>query len=286
MKNKFLIGVLAFAFVFTMFGVSYAATEWTDDNTFTGIVNWFPNGVKIGQQGSGGVTFFNGTIVNETTTDEGGDIPVTFGDNVRIDGELWRGENSGPGDNMPVKVNDDMNVYGDIAVSGTVDGVDVSAIPDTYVSQGSPSWDSRSGYLSITPGACLPEDGADNYEFPMGASGSYLEADVDGTSFYCSMQLPNGATVSSIKAYVKDSGAGFMTATLYQSQLTGYTSTNLGTRSTVAGPSGNQIINVDSINETVDNSSNGYFLEVYFSNLGSDYNFRGAIVNYAYTAPY
>ncbi len=113
MKNKFLIGVLAFAFVFTMFGVSYAATEWSDDNTFTGIVNAFPNGITIGQQGTGGVTFFNGTIVNETTTtDTGDDIPVTFGDNVRIDGEIWRGEESGPGDDMPVKINDDVNLYG------------------------------------------------------------------------------------------------------------------------------------------------------------------------------
>ncbi len=120
MKNKILIGVLAFAFVFTMFGVSLAATEWTDDNTFTGIVNWFPNGVKIGQQETGGVTFFNGTIVNETTTDEGGDIPVTFGDNVRIDGEIWRGETAGPGDSLPLKVNDDLLVYGDIDGNGVI----------------------------------------------------------------------------------------------------------------------------------------------------------------------
>ena len=119
MKNKTLIGALAIAFVFTMFGVSYAATEWLDDNTFTGIVNWFPNGVKIGQQGTGGVTFFNGTIVNKTTTDAGADIPVTFGDNVRIDGELWRGEDSGPGD-MPVKVNDDLLVYGNLELRDNV----------------------------------------------------------------------------------------------------------------------------------------------------------------------
>ena len=113
MKNKIIIGMVAVAFVFTMFGVSYAATEWNDDNTFNGIVNWFPNGVKIGQQGTGGVTFFNGSIVNETTN-EGVDNPVTFGDNVRIDGEIWRGEESGPGDSMPVKINDDLLMYGDI----------------------------------------------------------------------------------------------------------------------------------------------------------------------------
>ncbi len=117
MKNKILIGALAFAFVFTIFGVSYAATEWSDDNTFTGIVNAFPNGITIGEQDTGGVTFFNGTIVNETTTDDV-DNPVAFGDNVRIDGEIWRGEDSGPGDDYPVKMNDDLLLYGDLTVQG------------------------------------------------------------------------------------------------------------------------------------------------------------------------
>ncbi len=125
MKNKLFIGTLVIAFVFLAYGFVYAATEWSDDNTFTGIVNAFPNGITIGQQDTGGVTFFNGTIVNDTTTDDV-DNPVTFGDNVRIDGEIWRGEESGPGDTMPVKVNDDMNVFGDLTVQEDTAFVDLA----------------------------------------------------------------------------------------------------------------------------------------------------------------
>ena len=65
--------------------------------------------VHIGSQGSGGVTFFNGTIVNETTTADGADIPVTFGDGVRIDGPIWRGESRGTSDDMPVKFADSID---------------------------------------------------------------------------------------------------------------------------------------------------------------------------------
>lgn len=46
--------------------------------------------VHIGGQGVGGVTFFNGTIINATTdldTEVG--KPVTFGDDIRIDGAIW-----------------------------------------------------------------------------------------------------------------------------------------------------------------------------------------------------
>jgi len=46
--------------------------------------------IKIGQQGIGGVTYFNGSIVNNTSS--GGVLnPVTFGDDIRIDGRVWRG---------------------------------------------------------------------------------------------------------------------------------------------------------------------------------------------------
>ncbi len=79
--------------------------------------------VRIGSQGSGGVTFFNGTIINETTNvDTGAEQPVTFGDDVRIDGRIWRGENAGPGlnDDRELIVNDDMEITGDLTVGGLV----------------------------------------------------------------------------------------------------------------------------------------------------------------------
>lgn len=82
--------------------------------------SYFPKGVHIGQQGTGGVTFFNGTIVNATTGTGNAGIPVTFGDDVRIDGALWRGTTQGPGDDMPVKVMDDMYVDGVLTGGGSV----------------------------------------------------------------------------------------------------------------------------------------------------------------------
>lgn len=53
------------------------------------------NSVYIGKQGVGGVTFFNGTIVNSTTGTGGSNNPVTFGDDVRIDGQIYRTEVGG-----------------------------------------------------------------------------------------------------------------------------------------------------------------------------------------------
>ncbi|MBU1177800.1 hypothetical protein KJ903_01125, partial [Patescibacteria group bacterium] len=57
----------------------------------------------IGKQGTGGVTFFNGTIINTTTGDNNANNPVTFGDDVRIDGEIYRTEKGG--DNA-IKISD------------------------------------------------------------------------------------------------------------------------------------------------------------------------------------
>lgn len=83
--------------------------------------------IKIGAQGVGGVTYFNGTIANITTDSDNNNNPVTFGDNVRIDGEIYRGGTSGSGDSLPVKLNDDVRVFGNLTVDSgktiTVSGV-------------------------------------------------------------------------------------------------------------------------------------------------------------------
>ncbi|MFC1663359.1 hypothetical protein ACFL04_04335 [Patescibacteria group bacterium] len=70
--------------------------------------------LAVGQQGVGGVTYFNGTIINDTTNNDGGAIPVTVGDDVRIDGRIWRGATAGAGDGMPLIVNDDLQVIGNL----------------------------------------------------------------------------------------------------------------------------------------------------------------------------
>ncbi|MFH2105055.1 MAG: hypothetical protein ABII72_02345 [Parcubacteria group bacterium] len=69
---------------------------------------YFRQGVHIGSTEAdvGGVTYFNGTIVN-AALDSSGDstIPVTFGDDVRIDGEIYRTETGG---DSPLKLADTM----------------------------------------------------------------------------------------------------------------------------------------------------------------------------------
>jgi hypothetical protein len=98
--------------------------------------------LKVGAQGVGGVTFFNGTIVNNTTT-SGADNPVTFGDNVRIDGRVYRGATAGTGDSLPFLVNDNMEVAGSLTIgslasSGVVGTANLadSAVTSAKISDG------------------------------------------------------------------------------------------------------------------------------------------------------
>lgn len=90
---------------------------YESDTIFQGTLNWFKKGVTIGQQGSGGVTYFNGSIVNNTTDSNGKDNPVTFGDAVRFDGMLHRGATTGwQNDTTPLQINDNVKVFGSITV--------------------------------------------------------------------------------------------------------------------------------------------------------------------------
>ena len=74
--------------------------------------------IYIGKQGTGGVTFFNGTIINSTTSSDGAagaevGNPITIGDDVRIDGAIWR-STANDGGTSPVKIYDDMTVNGNL----------------------------------------------------------------------------------------------------------------------------------------------------------------------------
>lgn len=109
-------------------GIVYAAAERNITSRLGGVAGdtFTLNGtlsvssLKVGSQSVGGVTFFNGTIVNSTTNAAGADNPVTFGDNVRIDGAVYRGITAGTGDNLPFKINDDAMVYGNLTVDGSL----------------------------------------------------------------------------------------------------------------------------------------------------------------------
>jgi len=110
MKNVILVIVGTLVSTAILSGGAYAATN-------LGVIE--VDSLKVGKQGVGGVTYFNGTIVNETTGDNNENNPVTFGDNVRIDGRVYRGATSGSGDSQPFIVNDDMEIAGSLTVNGS-----------------------------------------------------------------------------------------------------------------------------------------------------------------------
>ena len=93
-KNIAIFAGIVFTFV-ACFGMAQATQTFSEDI--------FVPSLKVGSQEVGGVTFFNGTIVNNTTDANDADQPVTFGDNVRIDGTIFRTEEGG--DN-PIKLGD------------------------------------------------------------------------------------------------------------------------------------------------------------------------------------
>ena len=76
------------------------------------------NSLKVGSPDIGGVTYLRGSIVNDTSTGSQ-DNPVTFGDNVRIDGSIYRGDTMGPGVGHPVYINDDARIFGNLTVNQT-----------------------------------------------------------------------------------------------------------------------------------------------------------------------
>jgi len=79
--------------------------------------------IQVGSQGSGGVTWFNGTILNSTTKADGSDNPVTFGDNVRIDGRIYRGVTQGPSDTSPLTIDDNVVITGSLSVTGAATAI-------------------------------------------------------------------------------------------------------------------------------------------------------------------
>jgi len=122
MKIK-VLGTLVFVFGITLAVVGVASASQADTLQPASVITYDEEVVVndtirvdsayIGQQDVGGVTFFNGTIVNSTTGTDDADNPVTFGDDVRIDGQIYRTEVGG--DN-PLKLADSIrpqttNVY-------------------------------------------------------------------------------------------------------------------------------------------------------------------------------
>lgn len=74
----------------------------------TDLSSYFYQGSHFGlTNGDGGVLFANGTVINASLDQHGNSsIPITFGDDARIDGEIWRGPSKGISDDQPLKISD------------------------------------------------------------------------------------------------------------------------------------------------------------------------------------
>ena len=119
-----MIGVISTLAVFAVVGGVTAATTFRGQGT----VNF--DSIVVGQQGVGGVTQFNGTIINNTTGASNFDNPVTIGDNLRVDGRVYRGATPGTGDTKPFIINDNAQIEGTLTVAGNITAGG-SAVPTT-----------------------------------------------------------------------------------------------------------------------------------------------------------
>lgn len=90
--------------------ISYQEPLNVNSSLSATLSSYFFQGTHIGSlDGTGGVLFANGTIINVSrTAKDNGPIPVTLGDDLRVDGEIWRGTAKGTSDDMPLKVSDTM----------------------------------------------------------------------------------------------------------------------------------------------------------------------------------
>lgn len=192
MKTK-ILGTLAIVLgVFLCVGVASAADAdllqpasditYNENVDINGSLN--VDSLRVGTAGLGGVTFFNGTVLNEGTN------PFTVGDDMRVDGEIYRIQK---GDD-PIKISDNVvptltntndfgsssnrwnNIYakdgdysGDISVSGDVDGVDIS--------EENAVWYSTQAYTSLS----IPSDNPKESKILTGLAWMPLCNDPDDT---------------------------------------------------------------------------------------------------------
>lgn len=275
------------------------AASKSENNVFTGVVNWFKKGIKIGDQSTGGVTYFNGTITNNTKT-KGKDNPVTIGDNLRVDGEIWRGATSGPGDSKPVKINDDLKIYGDVEgiTTAMIDGLDTaldgksstSHNHDTsYVSKSSPSFDTQTGYIML--GGCdfVPITGAENYLMMENNGELYPAASSAEDKYLAPLNLPHGASITAMHFYYYDmSDTGYVTMYLQDFDNGGGTNNLATAASPTASAGGYGNTSVVMSNQTVNNSSHSYHLKAVFNATDQAANLRvtGVRITYTYTMPH
>ena len=212
--------------------------------------------LKVGEQGIGGVTFFNGSIINNTTDTYGNDLPVTVSDNLRVDGSIQRGHNQS-GDTWGVKIDDDATVFGDLNATGashisgnvridgqiqrghnlpsdqwgveinddltvfgtslTVDSRNVLDEIDNKVSKTNPTYDTITSIINIQGHEFNPLDTTIDAVYSTSAIGALTT----GSIFSAPVQLPEGAVVTNVEAtFVDNDGAQDIVLSLKKNTFT------------------------------------------------------------------
>ncbi|NQU99296.1 MAG: hypothetical protein HQ538_01035 [Parcubacteria group bacterium] len=156
------------------------------------------------EAGVGGVTFFNGTMINNSVdTDGESTIPLTLGDDVRIDGRLWRGETAGTDDDMPFIVNDNVEISGDLTVTGTISNYYTNSEVDALVSGGhdhiGETWTG-----SVATGATVPSI----FSISNTGAGAGLVVTTSQNSPYPAISAGRAGSTSTIYGQNTGSGAG------------------------------------------------------------------------------
>ncbi|MFH2105418.1 MAG: hypothetical protein ABII72_04270 [Parcubacteria group bacterium] len=242
--------------------------------------------VHIGstEAGVGGVTYFNGTIVNASTDDDGEDVvPVTFGDDVRIDGEIYRTETGG--DN-PLKIGDSLRPttdatyslgtsafqFADAYLSGTLTAATVTADTVSYSS-------AQTRYWSVGASELIPGDEADTY-----SKGSGCLTSTDDV-FTAPVNLPQGATVTNLTTNYTDTDAvnNFSVNLIRSSNGTDETMATATTSGSTAGWRTAEDATI--IGAAVDNSAYSYRLQNTAMNAGATHSLCAIEVTYTTTSP-
>lgn len=194
MKKKTALSVAASTLVTTLavVGVTYAATPAGNDASLLNKGTVEVDSLKVGKQGTGGVTFFNGTIVN-STTENGVDNPVTFGDDVRIDGRVFRGSSAGIGDSQPFIINDNAQVAGSLEVGGV----------DVFAEIASKADKTRMEYLSLDSTAFVPESNTHQYTRSPHLSPTNSASIV----YYAPVSIPDGSKLKEVAWSYKDNSS-------------------------------------------------------------------------------
>lgn len=278
MKKKTVLSVAASTLVTTLavVGVTYAATPAGNDTSLLNKGTVEVDSIKVGKQGVGGVTFFNGSIVNSTTTNGVGN-PITIADDARIDGRVWRGDNAGGGlgDSKPFIINDDAQVAGSLEVGGKdifaeigtkANASDLAAKADSSalssVQSDVAAHDVTLGKLNggsvKIHGSKFQSTDKSNVSF-LGTPGPDGLAPAVNDVHIAPVELPDNATITGITFYGRDQSASELSVELQRIDNSGNTG-SIASYTTSGNAASIRSFAAPSLSNTgVDNSSYAYF---------------------------